>query len=83
MNETIFSEAFATENHSQEQIGREMLAGHTGTIRFDNQGNDSYAFYTTIPQIGWSVCTVCPSVLFFRSWTILPEKSFILFWAVY
>ena len=61
MNETIFSEAFATENHSQEQIGREMLAGHTGTIRFDNQGNDSYAFYTTIPQIGWSVCTVCPS----------------------
>ena len=61
MNKTIFSEAFATENHSQEQIGREMLAGHTGTIRFDNQGNDSYAFYTTIPQIGWSVCTVCPS----------------------
>jgi len=61
MNETIFSEAFATENHSQEQIGREMLAGHTGTIRFDNQENDSYAFYTTIPQIGWSVCTVCPS----------------------
>ena len=61
MNETIFSEAFATENHSQERIGREMLAGHTGTIRFDNQGNDSYAFYTTIPQIGWSVCTVCPS----------------------
>ena len=61
MNDTIFSEAFATENHSQEQIGREMLAGHTGTIRFDNQGNDSYAFYTTIPQIGWSVCTVCPS----------------------
>ena len=37
MNENIFSEAFATENHSQEQIGREMLAGHTGTIRFDNQ----------------------------------------------
>ena len=23
------------------------------------------------------------AVLFFRSWTILPEKSFILFWAVY
>lgn len=61
MNETIFSEAFDTQNHAQEQIGREMLAGHTGTLRFDNQGTDSYAFYTTIPQIGWSVCTVCPS----------------------
>lgn len=61
MNETIFSEAFAKENLAQEQIGHEMLAGHTGTMRFDNKGVDSYAFYTTIPQIGWSVCTVCPS----------------------
>lgn len=61
MNETIFSEAFAKENLAQEQIGHEMLAGHTGTMRFNNKGVDSYAFYTTIPQIGWSVCTVCPS----------------------
>lgn len=61
MNETLFTEAFATGNAAQEQIGREMLAGHTGTLRFDNMGTDSYAFYTTIPQIGWSVCTVCPS----------------------
>ena len=83
MNETIFSEAFATENHSQEQIGREMLAGHTGTIRFDNQGNDSYAFYTTIPQSVGQYARYVRAVLFFRSWTILPEKSFILFWAVY
>lgn len=61
MNQTIFSEAFAEKNPAQEQIGREMLAGHTGTMRFDNIGTDSYAFYTTIPHIGWSVCTVCPS----------------------
>ena len=61
MNETLFTEAFATGNAAQEQIGHEMLAGHTGTLRFDNMGTDSYAFYTTIPQIGWSVCTVCPS----------------------
>lgn len=61
MNETLFSEAFAQKNLAQEQIGHEMLAGHTGTVRFDNKGVDSYAFYTTIPKIGWSVCTVCPS----------------------
>lgn len=61
MNQTIFSEAFAEKNLAQEHIGREMLAGHTGTMRFDNIGTDSYAFYTTIPHIGWSVCTVCPS----------------------
>lgn len=61
MNETIFSEAFQDGNKAQEKIGYEMLAGHTGTLRFDNKGTDSYAFYTTIPNIGWSVCTVCPS----------------------
>lgn len=61
MNETLFSEAFANHNEAQERVGREMLAGHTGTLRIDNQGTDSYAFFTTIPHIGWSVCTVCPS----------------------
>lgn len=38
-----------------------MLAGQTGTMRFNNLGTDSYAFYTAIPETGWSVCTVCPS----------------------
>lgn len=61
MNETLFSEAFANNNEAQEMVGREMLAGHTGTLRIDNKGTDSYAFFTTIPHIGWSVCTVCPS----------------------
>lgn len=61
MNETLFSEAFATHNEAQERVGREMLAGRTGTLHIDNQGIDSYAFFTTIPHIGWSVCTVCPS----------------------
>lgn len=61
MNETLFSEAFANHNEAQERVGREMLAGRTGTLHIDNQGTDSYAFFTTIPHIGWSVCTVCPS----------------------
>ena len=38
-----------------------MLAGHTGTKHFNYKGKDSYAFYTPIQHIGWSVCTVCPS----------------------
>ena len=61
MNETIFSEAFDGNNQAQEQIGHEMLAGHTGTKHFNYKGKDSYAFYTPIQHIGWSVCTVCPS----------------------
>ena len=64
MNETIFSDAFAKENLAQEQIGREMLAGHTGTIRFNNEGVDSYAFYTTIPQMLNSSCKCDPSLFY-------------------
>lgn len=61
LNETIFSEAFEDKVSQQEFIGHEMLAGHTGTLRFNNKGVDSYAFYTAIPNSGWSVCTVYPS----------------------
>ena len=61
LNETVFAESFATDNRAQEQIGHDMLAGQTGTMRFNNLGTDSYAFYTAIPETGWSVCTVCPS----------------------
>lgn len=66
MNETIFSEAFEDKNPYKEQIGREMLKGHTGTVRFDNKGTDSYAFYTNIPNTGWSVCTICPSQIILK-----------------
>ena len=66
MNETIFSESFDTQNTQQECIGNEMLAGHTGTVRFDYRGEDSYAFYTTIPNTGWSICTICPSQVILR-----------------
>lgn len=59
MNETIFSDAFSTDNSQQEQIGREMVAGHTGTTKFSQGNHTSYAFYTSIPNSGWSVCNVC------------------------
>lgn len=38
-----------------------MLAGHTGTKQFDNANQNSFAFYTAIPNSGWSICTVCSS----------------------
>lgn len=60
MNETIFSNAFENKNEKWEHIGRDMLAGRSGTVKFDNDGNISYAFYTPIPNIHWSICNVCP-----------------------
>lgn len=52
MNETIFSNAFENHSSEEEHLGREMISGHTGTIRFENEGQPVYAFYTSIPNIG-------------------------------
>lgn len=61
MNETIFADAFATTNPDKERVGHEMLAGHTGTAQVMLDAKPAYIFYTSIPDIGWSVGNVCPS----------------------
>ena len=61
MNETIFSDAYDTQDSQKEKIGKDMLEGHTGTTQFDNANQNSFAFYTSIPNSGWSICTVCSS----------------------
>lgn len=60
MNETIFTDASASNNPEKEQIGREMLAQQTGTALINLDGKPVYVFYTSIPHIGWSVGNVCP-----------------------
>lgn len=59
MNETIFSNAFEAGDMNLESVGHEMTEGHTGTAQFQSEGKDLYAFYTTIPNSGWSVCNIC------------------------
>lgn len=61
MNETIFSDAFSKGNRQEEEVGYDMLAGHTGTSKSDDGKQSIYAFYTTIANNGWSVGTICPS----------------------
>ena len=61
MNETIFSVALGKNDVQEEEIGRNILNGVTGTAQFNNAEQDSYALYTAIPNCGWSVCTICPS----------------------
>lgn len=60
MNETIFSNALESKNEDYARIGKEMLAGKTGTIEFHNETEDSYAFYCPIPDVNWSLCNVSP-----------------------
>lgn len=61
MNQTIFSDAFSLKNKQLEDIGYKIKEGNAGTARFDLNKQDSYAFFTSIPNSGWSVCTVCDS----------------------
>ena len=57
MNETIFSVALGKNDVQEEEIGRNILNGVTGTAQFNNAEQDSYALYTAIPNCGWSVFT--------------------------
>lgn len=59
MNETVFSNAFESQSAELEYIGREMTAGRSGTFAFQDGGQPSFAFYTSIPAIGWSICNIC------------------------
>lgn len=59
MNETVFSNAFETENSRKEEIGHQMLAGQTGSLEFKDENETRFAFFTAIPNCGWSVATVC------------------------
>lgn len=58
LNETIFSRAVADRNSDYERIGRAMLAGESGNYMFDNEMDRSYAIYTPVSNIGWSICNV-------------------------
>lgn len=60
LNETIFSIAFEHKNTDYLDIAEQMTSGNTGTKLFDYRKGRSYAFYTSIPNIGWSVCNICP-----------------------
>ncbi|MEG0499991.1 MAG: SpoIIE family protein phosphatase, partial [Rikenellaceae bacterium] len=59
MNETIFSAAAAINSAPHEKLGKEMIAKKTGTMTFENNGKLLYAFYTSIPITGGSICNMC------------------------
>lgn len=81
MNETIFTDAFATNSPELEQVGREMLAGHTGTIRISLDNKPAYTFYASIPDVGWSVGNVCPAGIILSELDTVSRQIIYLFLA--
>ena len=58
LNETIFTSAMEMSDTTVFQIGRSMLAGEKGMIRFDNDDEASFVVFGPLSN-GWSVALVC------------------------
>lgn len=81
MNETIFTDAFANHSEEKEYVGREMLAGNTGTAQVTLDGKPAYTFYTSIPNIGWSVGNTCPADIILTE-LVTTSRHIVLFFLV-
>ena len=79
MNETIFSTAFEQGDTDLEHIGREMLQGHTGTRKLRQNNRETYAFYTAIPDIGWSISNICPASVILADLYTVSKQIIYLF----
>ena len=58
LNETIFTSVLEMGDTTSLQIGREMLAGHRGMIRFLNDDENAFVVYGPLSN-GWSIGLVC------------------------
>lgn len=61
MNETIFSIAESRRDPSLREIGRKMLRGESGLIRYvDTRGVESWMYYAPVSSTGWTLAVVFP-----------------------
>ncbi len=62
MNETIFSMAEARNDSRLRAIGRDMIQGNSGFVRFQNMVSDQECWlaYAPVPSSGWSLGVVFP-----------------------
>ena len=79
MNETVFITAFQDKSKDLEDVGHEMIEGKTGMMKFKLQKKSFYAFYTTIPGVSWSICTVTPDSYILGDLKNITNRIIILF----
>lgn len=61
MNETFFSIAEGRNDPSLRELGKKMVRGETGFIRYQSLvGFSSWMYYTPIPSTGWTLAVVFP-----------------------
>lgn len=84
--ETIFSDAAPESRQDIYELGKAMLAGHSGMKQTIVDGNESYIFYRPLERTGWSIAIVCPESdvfsrynrLLYTVWGIIGFGLFVL-----
>src|SRR5574344_2363149 len=79
MNETVFITAFQTGSKDFEKAGHDMIAGKSGMVKFKQNKKTFYAFYTNIPNVSWSICTVTPDSYILGDLKNITNRIIILF----
>ncbi len=79
LHETIFSNAYNYNSKEYVEIGHAMQAGKTGFLKFTNDGDVSYAIYTPISNIGWSICSVCKRDVLLSALNSITNTLLVLF----
>ena len=68
MNETFFSIAESRNDARQRAVGRKMVRGETGFVRYTSlMGFPSYLCYVPVRSTGWTVAVLFPQNEFFAS----------------
>lgn len=79
LHETIYSNAYNYHSKEYVEIGHAMQAGKIGYLKFDNDGDVSYAIYTPISNIGWSICSVCKRDVILSALNSITNSVLVLF----
>ena len=60
-HETIFSDAAPEAKQEISDMGKKMIAGHSGMLQTIVDGHDAFIFYRPLNRTGWSMAIACPS----------------------
>ena len=89
--ETIFSDADPAARRDIENLGKAMLAGHSGMLQTIVDGAPAFIFYRPLVRTGWSFAIVCPESdvfarynrLVFYTWIIIATGLVLLMFICY
>lgn len=76
IKKSIFDRKMQRKDYGLEEVGEEMISGHTGSMKVHINGKDLLVCYAPMPHLGWSVACVTPYDIVVKrlglaSWTVM------------